>query len=171
MSFPGSPPDADLRGLLTRPAGEVRGRLGPPDLERRVGPDRWLVYRRGTLSVRVRCRTMRGEDGTMEERDRAQRAGAPAEPEERVASWTASFAQSLPSLRAAAERVGLWPEIAPDETPAGDVPMLRRPLPDPESGAVHSLTAGVRDGRIFQLTAFDEPPEWLEGFQELEEPL
>ncbi len=138
-------------------------RLGPPDLERRIGPDRWLVYHRGTLSVRVRCRTMRGEGGAMDERDRVQRASSPEDPGERVASWTASFEDALPSLRAAAERVGLWPDCAPDEVPARDVPMLRRPLPDRETGAVHSLTAGVRDGRIFQLTAFDEPPEWLEA--------
>jgi hypothetical protein len=138
-------------------------RLGTPAVDRTVGPDRWLRYsfpaptrvprsvassrgpsraddfhEREYLSLRVRCR------------------------ENRVASWTLDLSPGARSLRDAAERVGLWPDCAPDEKPDADVGLLRRPLPGPVGPAAYSLTAAVREGRIVQLTAFDEPPDWLD---------
>lgn len=142
-----------LRGLLAEPPERVIERLGRPRLERRTGPDRWLLYERDGIRLRIRC----GPGASPVARD-PDAAGE--SPDARVASWTASFPGGEAGLRAAAERVGLWPDCAPDASPTGGHGLLRRPLPDGRGG-LHSLTATVRGGRVVQLTAFDEPPEWL----------
>ena len=77
-----------------------------------------------------------------------------------VASWTLSFDAGPPSLREAAEPLGLWPQAAPDiaaELSEGS-PILRTVAAE---GRMHSLTVSVEDGRIHKVTLFDEPPEWL----------
>lgn len=147
-------------------------RLGPPRIERRTGPDRWLLYERDGIRLRIRCgpggKAAAGQDATA----RAAMARPPAvaaedpdateSPDARVASWTASFPAGEASLRAAAERLGMWPDCAPDAAPAQRRGLLRRPLPGGRGG-LHSLTATVRGGRVVQLTAFDERPEWLDA--------
>lgn len=134
----------DLGGLLGAPVERLLERMpGVPAADRASRGDRWLVFELDGLSLRVRCE--------------------PSEATTRVSSWTATFGHPPASLRAAAERVGLWPELEPDaDVPAGGG-MIRRPLPADGVGAVHSVTAAVRDGRIVQMTAFDEPPDWTEG--------
>lgn len=132
-----------LDGLLRSEVGAVRQRLGEPRVDRRVGADRWLLLERPGVRVRIRAR----DDGGGEER---------------VASWTATFAEGRGSLREATERLGLWPRCAPDARASEAGPLLRRPLPEDDGSAVHTLTARVRAGRIVQVTAFDEPPDWLE---------
>lgn len=131
-----------LSRLLGLPVAETLERLGRPRSDRRVGGDRWLVLERDGMTLRVRARPAGGG-------------------EERVASWTVTFPKGPRSLREAAEAVGLWPACAPDADARTAGPLLRRPLPHPETGALHSLTARVRAGRIVQMTAFDEPPDWL----------
>lgn len=133
----------DLEGLLRAPVGRLLEAVaGEPATDRRSRGERWLVFERGDLSLRVRCEEVGGQ--------------------ERVASWTATFGEPPSSLRAAAEPLGLWPELAPDADAATSEPMIRRPLPAAGGGAVHSVTAAVRDGGILQLTAFDEPPDWTD---------
>jgi hypothetical protein len=79
-----------------------------------------------------------------------------------VASWTASFASGFKLLSEAAASVGLWPAAAPDEDASGVVaPLVRRPLPCPDAGQVHSLTATVRAGLFTGVSVFDEAPDWL----------
>lgn len=138
-------PDLPLAGLVGLPAREAVARLGPPETDRRVGSDRWLVFRSGDTRLRVRCR----------------REAAPGEERDRVASWTASFGGGRETLRGAAEPLGLWPAAAPDARP-GEGPLLRRCLRSP-SGVVRSLTAEGRGGRIERLTVWEELPEWSEG--------
>ncbi len=124
-------------------------RLGPPHVDRRVGGDRWLVYRAPSWSLRVRLRA-----------DAPETAG-------RARSWTLSFETGYPSLRQALDALGL--EVA--EPGGGGLPgrdaepprregLIRRVLADGETA--HSLTATVRGGRIRGVTAFDEPPDWLD---------
>ncbi len=145
-------------------------RLGPPGLERWTGPDRWLLYERDGIRLRIRCGPWASAAGGRDTTARAAMARSPAAAAEdpdataesadaRVASWTASFPAGEASLRAAAERLGVWPDCAPDASPAQRRGLLRRPLPDGRGG-LHSLTATVRGGRVVQLTAFDERPEW-----------
>lgn len=130
--------------MLRAPTGELlEGLPASPATDRRSRGERWLVFELEGVSLRVRCEE--AGDG------------------ERVASWTATFREPPATLRSAAERVGLWPELAPDEAAAGSAPMLRRPLPGGDGETVHSVTAAVRDGGIIQLTAFDEPPDWTDG--------
>lgn len=137
-----------LAGLLGSPPEAVSERLGPPDVERRAGGDRWLVYRRSDLTLRIRFRgTKPGQGGGVVEG-------------ERVASWTVSLARGRPTLREAAGPFGLWPACAPDARAGEAEPLLRRPLPAPHGDAVHSLTATVRGGLIVGLAGFDEPPDW-----------
>lgn len=153
-----------LWGLLGGSVERVRERLGVPVTDRRSGEDRWLLFRSGDLSVRLRCRRdvwFGADAGPEPDPGGGADGGAAADPVWRVASWTVSFLDGAPSLRAAAERVGLWPACAPDEAAPFRGPLLRRPLPGPAGDAVHSLTATVRDGRVVGITAFDEPPEWL----------
>lgn len=139
----GVTPVWDLSTLLGTARSDLDARLGPPEVDRRVGDDVWLRFSAGGVSLRVRC-------------EPAPAGGAPA-----VASWTATFAPGRSSLRSAAETLGLWPAAAPDRDAAEAGPLIRRPLPDPSVDRVHSLTATVRAGRIVQVTAFDEPPDWL----------
>lgn len=134
----------ELRGMLRAPASRLlRAVPSEPVADRRRRGDRWLVFELAGLSLRARC----------EEVDEA----------ERVASWTATFREPPATLRGAAERVGLWPELAPDAAARESGPVLRRPLPSEEDDIVHSATAAVREGGIVQLTVFDEPPDWTSG--------
>ena len=134
-----------LRGMLHAHPDRLLDALPvEPETDRSRRGERWLVFELADLSLRVRC----------EESD----AGP------RVASWTATFREPPGSLREAAELVGMWPELAPDADARGDetdAPMIRRPLPAGDGETVHSLTAALRDGGIVQMTAFDEPPDWL----------
>lgn len=134
----------DCIGLLGLDEDELGSRLGPPRSRRAAAQDLWLVYASGGLSLRVRFT-----------------ASAPGE-RPRVASWTVSFERGHETLACAARAVGLWPLAEPDED-AGTVraPLIRRPLPCPATGEVYSLTATVRNGRITQVSVFDEAPDWL----------
>ncbi|MFO7587601.1 MAG: hypothetical protein R6X22_05955 [Gemmatimonadota bacterium] len=135
---------ADCIGLLGLDEDELGSRLGEATSRRAAAGDVWLVYVSDRLSLRVRC---------------ARRA--PGE-RPRVASWTASFARGHETLSDAARSVGLWPLAAPDqEARTVRAPLIRRPLPCPASGDVLSLTATVRNGRITQISVFDEPPDWI----------
>lgn len=137
----GSPPAVPCDGLIGLTDTELSRRLGEAVTRMVAGGEPWLVLHTDDLTLRVRC------------------AGpAPA----RVASWTATFTTARASLREAALAVGLWPMAAPDEE-GGSVraPLIRRPITCPISGVIHSLTATVRDGRITQISVFDEPPDWL----------
>ena len=127
-------------GLIGLTGEELSRRLGEPVTRRTVGEDTWLVFQSANLSLRVRC------------------AGAqPA----RVASWTATFAIGHARLRDAAQALGLWPAAAPDlEAASSGAPLIRRSLPCPDSGRVHSLTATVRGDLFTALSVFDEPPDW-----------
>lgn len=137
-------PGVELRGMLRAPVRRLMEALPEePVTDRRRGGERWLVFELTDLSLRVRCTGASDGDGG------------------RVASWTASFREPPSTLREAAERLGLWPELAPDAGAAGAGGMLRRPLPSSEGEAPHSVTAAVRGGAIRQVTAFDEPPDWL----------
>lgn len=140
-----------LAGVLGAGPEELEERLGAPDADRTVGGDRWLVYRRPEATVRVRCVVA----------DAGASTGHASGERQRVASWTLSWAEPRPSLRAAVEPLGLWPACEPD-VDAGDVegPLVRRRLPSPSGGAVHSLTAGLEGGGFARVAAFDEPPEW-----------
>lgn len=138
------PEPVDLAGSVGLPAERLLERLPARPVADRTGRgDRWLVFELPAVSLRVRCERREGSD--------------------RVASWTASFEDPPASLRAAAERLGLWPELAPDAGGAEAGSMIRRPLRSADGEAVHSVTAAVRDGRVVQVTAFDEPPDWREG--------
>jgi hypothetical protein len=124
----------------------VRSRLGVPAAERRVGKERWLVYESPDVTLRIRC-----EGASEAERDRDV---------EHVASWMAALRLGYDTLREATEPFGLWPACAPDEAAPAGSSLLCRSLEDPATGAVHTLTATVREGRVVQITVFDEPPEW-----------
>ncbi len=139
-----------LAGLLGEEEKAVIARLGPPHVDRRAGKDRWLVYRAASWSLRVRIRA-----------DTPRTAG-------RARSWTLSFASGYPSLRKALDAFGLkvaepdGGQLADrDAEPPLQEGLIRRVLS--EGGVTHSLTALVRGGRIQGVTAFDEPPEWLDG--------
>jgi hypothetical protein len=128
-------------GLVGLPEPELVGRFGEPSARRLLGTDTWLVFRSQGMSLRVRL--------------------VPVD-SPRVASWTASFDTGFPHLSDAARAVGLWPAAAPDEDASlADVPLVRRPLPCPDSDRVYSLTATVRQGRFTALSVFDEAPDWL----------
>ena len=127
--------------LIGMTHAEIVDCLGQPATSRKLGDDTWLVFRSAAFDVRVRC-------------------GGPAPA--RVASWTVTFRSGHTSLREAAVSVGLWPAAVPDQlAETCERPLLRRPLPAPGSDVLHTLTAPVRNGRITQLSAFDEPPDWL----------
>lgn len=141
--------EAGLGDLVGRSEREVLARFGRPDVERRAGEDRWLVYGLDGVSLRIRCRNAAA----------AGPADTTAGRRGRVASWTATLAEGRPTLRQAAEALGLWPTCAPDaEAGAVESGMVRRPFR--AGGAVHSLTARVRAGAFDQVTLFDEEPEW-----------
>lgn len=128
-------------GLVGLSEPLVVRRLGSPAARRDVGADAWLVYESEGVSLRIRL------------------AGK-ALP--RVASWTASFESGFTLLSDAAGSVGLWPAAAPDEVASRvSSPLVRRALPCPESGRIHSLTATVRGGLFTGVSVFDEAPDWL----------
>jgi len=128
-------------GLVGLAEPELIRRFGAPSVRRDVGADTWLVFGSADVALRVRL------------------SGSTPP---RVASWTASFETGFRLLSEAARAVGLWPAAAPDqEATAVGTPLVRRPLPCPASGRVHSLTATVRHGLFTALSVFDEPPDWL----------
>lgn len=135
----------DLDGLLGAREEAVRDRLGEPAVDRRVGHERWLVYERADLTIRLRLESVA-----------AVRA--------LVRSWTVTFAPARDSLEDACDAVGVTPAAGDslDALPSA-AGMIRRPLPDAATGGVHSLTARARAGRVRSLTAFDEPPDWRPG--------
>lgn len=142
-------PALDLADLLGASEEAVRDRLGEPTAATRLGPEHWLVYERGELSLRVRLETL----------DPSRVL---------VRSWTVTFGPGHASFEAACDAVGVTPAAADarDEHDAGPPVdasgprLIRRPLPDTAGPRVHSLTAHARAGRIRSLTAFDEAPDW-----------
>ncbi len=104
------------------------------------------MYESPGVTLRIRCE---GASETVPDPDG-----------EHVAAWMASFRVGRNTLRQATEPLGLWPACAPDERAPAGSGLVCRALEDPAREAVHSLTATVRDGRIVQITVFDESPEW-----------
>lgn len=149
MTELGEGPELCLGGLIGSSVERLRRRLGRETTIRDVGGDRWLVYERPDVHLRVRVAP------PTDPRHPAGDAG-------RVASWTATFRRNPPgSTEEAARRLGIQGlALAP---PRPGAPLLRASLPDPATGSIHSLTARRRGGRLVQVTAFDEPPEWLVG--------
>lgn len=131
----------DILGrAIGAPAKALVSALGEPVARRQSGDDLWLIFEAPGCRLRVRCD--------------AAREGA------EVASWTLSFEAGPPTLREAAEPLGLWPQVAPDvaaEESEG-VQVLRAVG---AAGRLHSLTARIGNGCIQKVTLFDEPPEWL----------
>lgn len=107
--------------------------------------DLWVVYE--LADARLRVRLTYGDHS---------QADSP-----HVASWTIAFHRSGPRPEEATHTLGLSLGGDLESTPE-DPLLLRCPITDPVSGARHSLTARVRDGRLVELSAFDEPPEWLD---------
>jgi hypothetical protein len=136
-----------LGDLIGQPLAAVRVRFGEPSVDRSVAGDRWLIYERSDTRLRIR---LVGDGG----------GGARAR-EERVASWTLTY--STPELlpEEAARSLGL--DLTGDLQLVGDSELKRCAFADPVSGGVHSLTATTVGGRLRELTAFDEPPEWLDA--------
>lgn len=160
----------ELAGLIGADGDELEGRLGDPDARRDVGDDRWLIYRTGEATLRVRCVAAGagGRDAGAPSADGGEDTGgggASSGPSGlRVASWTVTWEEPRPTLREAVEPLGLWPACAPD-VEAGDVEteggrMVRRALSDSSGPGGHSLTAGVAGGGFDRVAAFDEAPEW-----------
>lgn len=125
-----------LDGLVGLSEEALVGRLGEPGVRREVGGERWLVFERPGLKLRVRCAR-----GT-------------------VRSWSVTYDEPKPTLRQAVAPLGLWPACAPDRRAADlDAPLARRALDggaDPE----RSLTAVPGPGGFRRVAVFDEPPEW-----------
>ncbi len=101
-----------------------------------------MVYEGGDWSLRIRLRP--GAGGGLE----------------RVRSWTGSFEPGFESLSSACRALGIRPASPAPEDYLDEPTVQRRALPDPRSGAQHTLTARWRGGRLRSLTAFDEPPDW-----------
>lgn len=167
----------NLSGLIGADAAELDARLGTPDARREIGTEVWLVYRRPEATLRVRCvgagAAAAGTDRTAPAAAAPEAAaaggGAPRDDREagttgRVASWTVTWDEPRPTLRAAVEPLGLWPSCAPDLDAAGpecrDRTLVRRALPDPSGPGDHSLTAGLVEGGFDRVAVFDEAPEW-----------
>lgn len=94
---------------------------------------------------------------------RVRLAPGPGHDEARVRSWTASFHPPLESLGAACAALGLAPSPPTPADHASEPALLRRGLPDPASGASHSLTAVARPDGVRAVTAYDEAPDWRPG--------
>lgn len=132
---------ASCDGLVGLTEEELIPRFGEPSARRDVGSDAWLVFRSKEMSLRIR---LAGMDPP------------------RVASWTTSFDTGFRHLSDAAGAVGLWPAAGPEEDAARvGAPLVRRPLPCPDSNRVYSLTATVRQGLFTALSVFDEAPDWI----------
>lgn len=132
---------ASCDGLVGLPEEDLIQRLGPPAARRGVGSETWLVFRSKPMMLRIR---LAGTDPP------------------RVASWTASFEAGFQHLSEAAGAAGLWPAAAPEEDAARVAePLVRRPLPCPDSDRVYSFTATVRHGLFTALSVFDEAPDWI----------
>lgn len=146
-----SPPRlADLVGL---PEGRLTVRLGEPDASRGLAGESWWTWSGSGWRLRVRCAAPADDrsGGT----DEAVPGGRS------VASWSLVWSEGRPTLRAALEPLGLWPEAAPDvEAGALDRPLARRGIRPSEDGPELSLTAGVWDGRFVRVACFDEAPDW-----------
>lgn len=128
-------------GLLGLTEPDLAARFGAPSSRRVVDSDVWLVFRSKKMNLRIRL--------------------AGTKPP-RVSSWTASFLSGFHSLSDAARAVGLWPDAGPDEDASlAGAPLVRRPLPCPDSDRVYSLTATVRHGLFTAVSVFDEAPDWL----------
>lgn len=128
--------------ILGASPGRLVRELGTPDADRRRDESRWMVFSvPGAGVLRVRCR----KDPV---------AG------EQVASWSLKLREPAETLREAAERAGLWPQLSPDVR-ASEVeePVVRRRLELPD-GREASATAGVRGDRFSRIAVFDEAPEW-----------
>ena len=129
-----------LGRAIGRPVESLMPALGEPVVRRRVGGDLWLVFVAPGRRLRVRCNV----------------SGGTAE----VAAWTVSYDEGLPTLREAAEPLGLWPAVAPDVAAERfEGRAILRAVTGPD--AVHSLIAGIEHGRIRKITLFNEPPEWM----------
>ncbi len=132
---------ASCDGLVGLTEDDLTRRFGEPTSRRVLGHDTWVVFASEEMSLRIRL------------------AGSPVP---RVASWTATFEIGFRQLSDAARTVGLWPAAGPEEDASGiTLPLVRRPLPCPDSDRVYSLTATVRHGRFKALSVFDEAPDWL----------
>jgi len=121
---------------------EVRLRLGSPDSDRLVGRNHWIVYSRDEWRLRLRG----GSPGV---------ASAST-----IRSWTLDLTEGFPDLPAALEAFGLRatsPIEAPSVAAGG---MLRCEICARQRPA--SLTARIAAGRVVALSAFDEPPDWIE---------
>ena len=135
-----------LAALTGASVDELHERFGEARTVRNVSGAEWRIYELAAGSLRLRV---------IPAADPAARG--------RVASWTLTLAEPADTLRLATEPLGLWPAAGPDVV-AADVaqPLVRRALE--VSGAVgraeHTLTATVRYGRITQISAFDEAPDW-----------
>lgn len=134
---------ADLSDVIGLAEDALVDRLGPPEARRDVGGERWLVFGRPGLKVRVRC------------------AGAGTDDARTVRSWSAAYDEPRPTLREAVEPLGLWPACAPDRRADDlDAPLARRGLPSGPEGPERSLTAVLGAGGFRRVAVFDEPPEW-----------
>lgn len=134
---------ADLCDLVGLSESALVDRLGAPDTRRDVGAERWLVFGRPGLTVRVRC------------------AGDAPDDARTVRSWSAAYDEPRPTLREAVEPLGLWPACAPDRRAADlDAPLARRGLSAGPDGTEHSLTAVLGAGGFRRVAVFDEPPDW-----------
>ncbi|MCL7959798.1 MAG: hypothetical protein M8861_06370 [marine benthic group bacterium] len=132
---------ASCDGLVGLSEEELIQRLGQPSARRDVGSDTWAVFQSKPMMIRIRL--------------------AGADPR-RVASWTVSFDTGFQRLSEAAGAVGLWPAAGPEEDAARvTTPLVRRPLPCPDSDRVYSFTATVRQGLFTALSVFDEAPDWI----------
>lgn len=146
-----------LDGLVGLSEEALVGRLGEPGVRREVGSERWLVFERPGLKLRVRC--ARGDaGGPAAGPDGAEAPRAHGGPT--VRSWSVTYDEPKPTLRQAAAPLGLWPACAPDCRAADlDAPLARRALGG-EAGPERSLTAVPGPGGFRRVAVFDEPPEW-----------
>ncbi|MCG8466941.1 MAG: hypothetical protein MJB57_01835 [Gemmatimonadetes bacterium] len=134
-------PIPDLSGTLQERLPVLETRLGRPVADRTSGADRWILYEGDGWSLRLRARASReGEDA-------------------RVRSWTVTFDEGFETLSQACTALGL-PAVVAEEVARGDHASLRAPLSSDARGAVCSLTALRRDGRVRSVTVFDEAPDW-----------
>lgn len=133
----------DLSDLVGLTETDLLDRLGEPEARRDVGSERWLVFGRPGLTVRIRC------------------ASSDTGADRRVRSWSAAFDEPKLTLREAVEPLGLWPACAPDTRAADlDAPLARRGLPSGSDGQEFSLTVVLGAGGFRRVAVFDEPPEW-----------